>query len=222
MPLVSVPALLSAMLLTHAPDPATADARELWAGHQITFGSREVPFKGTVTTRTDTFSLARVRRREGSIELVQTACRVLIEPVGAVEVTIEATALPRSSMRFVAAPDDGGFASDAELAWGEDDVDGDGNPGVTVRVSAPMCSGELYVSNRSTTKAVGDYTGHGFAGDARVRVVQHVIDAKGACLSVVASDTDERVRGPFAYVPVPADTTCAELLRNGWPVDAEG
>jgi len=222
MPLVSVPALLSATLLTHAPEPAAAEPRELWAGHQVVFGRREVPFKGTVTTRTDTFSLARVRRRDGSIELVQTACRVLIEPVGAVEVTIDASGLPRSSMRFVAAPDGEGLVSEAELAWGEDDVDGDGNPGVTVRVDAPMCSGELYVSNRSTTRAVGDYTGRGFAGDARVRVVQHVIDAKGACLSVVASDTDERVQGPFAYVPVSADTTCAQLLRNGWPVDAEG
>lgn len=194
--------------------------RELWASHQIVFGSREVPFRGTVTTRTDTFALARVRRRDDSIEVVQTACRVLIEPVGNVEVTIAASGLPRSTMRF-AADDEGSFVANAVLGWGEDDVDGDGNPGVTVGVDAPVCSGELYVSSESTTRAVGRFHGTRFAGEARVRVVQHVIDAKGACLSVVASDTDERVRGPFAFVPVSADATCESLLQNGWPVDAE-
>lgn len=199
---------------------AGAPQRELWASHQIAFGKREVPFRGTVTTRTDTFALARVRRTDHGIELVQTACRVLIAPVGNVEVTIAASGLPRSTMRF-AAGDDGDFVANAVLGWGEADVDGDGNPGVTVGVSAPVCSGELYVSNESTTRAVGKYRGARFTGEADVRVVQHVIDAKGACLSVVATDTDERVHGPFAFAPVPADATCESLLRNGWPVDAE-
>lgn len=220
MGMLELPVLFLASWLAAATDSAAAPTREVWAGHQIVFGSREIPFEGTVTTRTDTFTLARVRRREHSVELVQVACRVLVEPVAGVEVKIDAAGLPRSVMRF-ARDDEGGFVADAQLGWGEDDVDGDGNPGVTVEVRAPVCSGELYVSNQSSTRAEAAYDGDRFEGRAAVRVVQHVIDTKGACLSVVARDTDERVRGPFAYVRVPADATCERLLRDGWPVDAE-
>ncbi|HWB78728.1 MAG TPA: hypothetical protein VG755_27370 [Nannocystaceae bacterium] len=212
--------LLLTSWLAAAADGSAGPTREVWAGHQIVFGSRDVPFEGTVATRTDTFTLARVRRRDDSVELTQIACRVLVEPVAGVEVKIDAAALPRSAMRF-AKDDAGEFVADAQLGWGEDDVDGDGNPGVTVRVQAPVCSGELYVSNQSRTRAQAAYDRDRFEGRAAVRVVQHIIDAKGACLSVVARDTDERVRGPFAFVRVAADATCEQLLRDGWPVDAE-
>jgi hypothetical protein len=218
--------LLSSLMITGwlaaAPSPATsAPVGELWAGHQIGFGSREIPFKGTVTTRSDSFVLAEVRRTEGRIELVQRACRVLIEPVGGVRVTVDAAAMPHASMRFVLGEHAKSLVADAVLAWDEDDIDDDGKPGMTVTVDAPVCSGELYVTNRSTTHAAGMLDGRRFDGHAWVRVVQHVIDTKGACLSMAARDTDERVQGPFAYVPVPAGSTCEGLLRNGWPVDAE-
>jgi hypothetical protein len=36
-----------------------------------------------------------------------------------------------------------------------------------------------------------------------------------------AKDTEEVVRGPFAYVRVPDGTTCSSLIDDGWPVDAE-
>lgn len=218
--------MLSSLLFTSwlaaVPSPAAnAPVRELWAGHQIGFGSREIPFKGTVTTRSDSFVLAEVRRTEGRIELVQRACRVLIEPVGGVRVTIDAAAMPRASMRFLLGEQAKSLVADAVLAWDEDDIDDDGNPGMTVTVAAPVCSGELYVTNSSTTHAAGLLEGGRFDGHAWVHVVQHVIDTKGACLSVAARDTNERLQGPFAYVPVPAGTTCEGLLRGGWPVDAE-
>ncbi len=219
--LIGAPALLFTSWLAAAAESTTPPA-ERWAGHQVVFGTRDVPFKGTVRTRTDTFTLAQVRRSADGIELVETACRVLMEKVAGVEVRIDAAGLPRSTAHFSSNDDAGNFVSESELGWGEDDVDGDGNPGVTVEVDAPVCSGELYVTNRSQTNATAEFVGRRFQGSAQVRVVQHIIDAEGACLSMVARDTDERVSGPFAYVRVPAEASCESLLRDGWPVDAEG
>ena len=88
------------------------------------------------------------------------------------------------------------------------------------RVSCPICSGELYVANRSRTRATATLGPGRIEGKARVRVKQQILGAKGACLSAVAKDTDETQAGPFAYVPVPAGSTCETLMAQGWPVSA--
>lgn len=201
-----------------AGDEATPP-RELWAGHQITFGVRDIPFKGEVVTRTDTFVLARAQRSAKGIELSQFACRVLIERVAGVQVSIDHRALPSSRVTFV--PSENGFVADSEVVWGEEDIDGDGHPGMTVEVDAPVCSGEIYVDNHSTTHATATHDGTRLRGNANVHVIQHVLGTKGRCLAMTASDTNEHVQGPFAYVAVPSGTTCASLRRDGWPVDAE-
>ena len=203
----------------HAP---STDAPELWAGHQITYGSRKVPFRGRVQTRTDTFVLATVKRDGDRLTLRQKACRVEFRPVGGVKVNMDSSQLPSDTFRFRSLQS-GGFVGRSKVAWGSEDIDQDGNPGMTVDVDSKVCSGSLFVSNESQTRASGafDGSGAGFSGRARVSIKQTVLGAKGLCLRVVAKDTEEQVRGPFAYVPVPADTTCASLSRRGWPVDAE-
>jgi hypothetical protein len=194
----------------------------LWAGHQVAFGQRAIPFKGKVQTRMDSFVLARLERHGDVVELRQTACHVRFSKVAGVTVHMNATALPRTRMVFSAA-DDAKRALEGRsvVAWASEDLDDDGHPGVTVRVQAPVCNGELYVANRSKTKATATIAPDRLEGRAQVHVRQTILGAEGACLSAVAKDTDEHQSGPFAYVPVPEGTTCETLLRQGWPVTAE-
>lgn len=202
------------------PKSASAERPTLWAGHQVTFGKRDIPFKGEVETRMDSFVLARLRERDdGVIELDQTACHVRFSKVAGVMVHMDAEALP--STRMVLAPkDDGELAGRSLVAWSNEDVDEDGHPGMTVHVSAPVCSGDLYVTNRSKTKATATFGAQRLEGKARVHVRQEILGAEGACLGAVAKTTDEHVTGPFAYVPVPEGTTCETLFNQGWPVTA--
>jgi hypothetical protein len=210
----------------HAASGPSDDPRDapelptLWAGHQVTFGKRDVPFKGEVETRMDSFVLARLDRRGDIIELEQTACHVRFAKVAGVMVHMNVQALPRTRMVFAAAATAEDLTGRSVVAWGSEDLDEDGHPGVTVHVQAPVCSGELYVSNRSKTKATATLEPERLQGRASVHVEQRILGAEGACLSAVAKDTDEHQRGPFAYVPVPEGTTCETLLSQGWPVTA--
>lgn len=216
------------LMSSTSPLPSEASARAasdealptLWAGHQVSFGQRKVPFKGKVQTRTDSFVIARLRRDGQLIELEQTACQVRFSKVAGVRVHMDADALPRTRMVFSANDESRELAGRSIVAWSSADIDDDGNPGMTVRVDAPICSGELYVANRSKTRATATLEGRRLEGKARVRVKQQILGAKGACLSAVAKDTDENQSGPFAYVPVPEGSTCATLMAEGWPVSA--
>ena len=190
-----------------------------WAGHQITLGSREVPFEGDVQTRTDTYVLARLRKHGDGYVLEQRACRVRFTPVGGVKVSMDVDGLPKSQLHLV--PDGhGGLRGRSLVAWGREDVDADGHPGITISVDAPVCSGELYVANRSFTEAKVSLSPSSLQGDADVHVVQSILGADGACLSVVAESTDERLSGQFSFVPVDSGSTCESLFAAGWPVDA--
>lgn len=191
---------------------------QVWAGHQVSFGKRDVPFKGEVQTRTDTWTLARVRHDGEQITLSQEACMVVIRPVAGVKVRMDARALPANEFGFSSNGVD--LKGTSEVSWAREDVDGDGHPGMTVHVDSSVCSGDLYVANRSRTRARAELRGEALRGKARVTVDQEVLGAKGACLSVVASDTHEVVSGPFAYAPVEATTTCKSLMQTGWPIDA--
>ncbi len=214
-------ATLAALPLFADPMAAMASASldgQVWAGHQVTFGRRDVPFKGEVRTRTDTWTIARVRHDDDRITLTQEACMVVIRPVAGVKVRMDARALPANDFGFSSNGVDLKGAS--EVSWRREDVDGDGHPGMTVHVDSPVCSGDLYVANRSSTKARAVLEGDALRGKARVTVDQEILGAKGACLSVVADDTHEVVSGPFAYAPVSNTATCSSLMGSGWPIDA--
>jgi len=220
---VSLLSLATLCALPLFTDPLTTMATQsvdgqVWAGHQVSFGKRDVPFKGEVQTRTDTWTIARVSHDDDKIILSQEACTVIIRPVAGVRVRMDARALP---------PNEFGFSSNgvelkgtSEVSWSREDVDDDGHPGMTVHVDSSVCSGDLYVANRSRTRARADFSGEALRGTARVTVDQEILGAKGACLSVVASDTHEVLTGPFAYAPVEPTTTCRSLMQTGWPIDA--
>jgi hypothetical protein len=220
--LVSVASAAAIALVSTSPasEPgAHGDLPTTWAGHQITIGRREVPFQGEVETRTDTYVLATLRDRGRGLVLEQRACRVRFTPVGGVKVTMKAGSLPKSEMHLVPG-EDGGLRGRSLVAWGREDVDEDGHAGMTVTVDAPVCSGDLYVANRSFTEATVSISDGMLKGEADVHVVQSILGADGACLSVVAEGTDERLSGEFAFVPVDDDASCAGLFASGWPVDA--
>lgn len=190
---------------------------ERWAGHQVVRGVKKVPFLGDLETRTDTFILADVTNRaDGSVELMQKACKVSFKKVAGVRVSVDGPAMPKNKVVFE--PVDGVFKSRSVVKWGSQDIDGDGHPGATVEVDASICSGALYVTNKATTNALAKRSRAGtLTGTVFVRVLQEVLDAEGRCLKKSAKDIDESYRGKFSYTKVDADATCSELLPN-WPV----
>ena len=200
-----------------APRATSAEMPTLWAGHQVALGSKRVPVLGTLETRTDTFVLARLEKVSSGWRLVQEACRVDFAPVGGVSISMDIDALPRSTMNL-RARDDGTFAASSVVRWGSEDLDGDGNPGLTVDVDATICAGSLYVSNTSTSDGTARLAPRFLGGHVDTNVRQSILGAEGACLSRMAEDSNEDVAGPFAYVPVSADATCESLERDGWPV----
>lgn len=220
--MIGTTTVLATQLLTlfGPDDTAPTPHPAVWAGHQVTFGSRKLPFRGRVQTRTDTYVLARIDRRGDDLVVTQRACHVRFEPVGGVQVHMDARALP--SDRFVLEARAGGILRGrSRVDWGSEDVDEDGNPGMTVVVDSDVCSGELYVSNDSRTRALAWRRSDGsLAGHANVRILQQVLGSQGVCLGLVAKDTKEEVRGPFAYVPVSEGASCKSWSPRTWPVDA--
>lgn len=202
-----------------SPEGSLADMPRTWAGHQVALGRRDVPFQGEVETRTDTYVIGKLRERDGHLVLEQQACRVRFKPVGGVKVSLDVDGLPPSELHL-ADDGEGGFRGRSLVAWAREDIDHDGNEGLTVKVRAPVCSGELYVANRSFTEATASLSPSRITGHAEVHVVQTILGARGACLSVVAEGTNERQSGPFAFVPVENGATCDSLFAAGWPVDA--
>lgn len=199
--------------------PPTTVETELWAGHQISFGERKIPFKGNVQTRTDTYILARVHKQENQLKLIQKACQVKVSPVAGVQVSVPADRLQVNAIQLVRDQNQD-YQGSSRVRWQTQDVDNDGFPGMTVGVRAPVCSGDLYVTNDASTKATATLTDAGLRGFASVTIHQQVIGAKGVCLSVVAKDVKEQVRGPFAYTRVNGQEDCQSLLRKPWPVQA--
>lgn len=200
-----------------ASDPAPP---ELWAGHQVVFGSKKLPLLGTVETRTDTFVLAEVKRTAGGLELVERPCEVRFGEVAGARAEVSKAAvrsIPPARVQYREVQDGRWIAKAWRSGWDEADHDRDGQPGLTVRIDAPLCGGELHVATdaRSIARALGS-AGGALTGELRVSVKQRVLGAEGACLGAVASDGEEKLRGWFTYVPVDAGATC-ESLQAAWP-----
>ncbi len=201
-----------------AASGTTAVKTEYWAGHQVVEGTREVPVLGTLHTRMDTYTLARVRRQGDTVTIDQRACKVDFTDVGGVKVYIDADVLPDSRLVFERVEDTPHYLMTGEVVWDEEDIDEDGKPGMRVYVDAPVCSGNLHVTNKTITNARAFGDKGPFYGEVTVTVRQKILDAEGTCLSGVAKDSYERSKGSFEYTKIKADATCQSLLDEGWPV----
>ncbi|MCA9671047.1 MAG: hypothetical protein KC503_35865 [Myxococcales bacterium] len=195
----------------------------LWVGHQFVEGRRVVPILGPLRTRTDTYVIARVRRRGGRIELEQRTCRVDFAKVAGGKVRLSdrgVAALPSARITFRPHQSRLLYAAPWRVGWGSEDIDRDGKPGMTIRVDAPLCGGTLQVASRTTSVARGQRRGELFVGQVAVTVRQRILGASGRCLRLVARDSKDSMIGHFAYRRVPAGTTCSDLARRPWPVRA--
>lgn len=196
-----------------------AEAPQLWIGHQIVRGRREVPVLGTLETRTDTWVLAEVHRTDAqTIEIRERPCRVRVAPAAGAHVTIPDAAvwqLPPVSVRYKSSAS-GWLAAPWVAGWDGRDHDKDGHPGLTIAVDAPLCGGQLHVASAARSIARAQMVNGALAGEIKVRLAQRILGTEGVCLGVLASDSDERLTGRFAYAPVPAESTCASLERDGW------
>lgn len=202
--------------------PAGGGAEERWAGHQVLLGARNLPILGRLETRSESFQLARVQRSEEGLRLVQQTCRMEIAPVAGVTVRFLPEGVPKmppSVIEYVRRKDrwEGG---PWVTEWNEEDVDGDGKPGATLVVEAPICGGTLYVGGFSRASTRATEKEGGIVGEMRARVGHRILGTSGGCLRLVARDSEESVSGTFAYVPVPPDATCESLLAGPWPARA--
>lgn len=219
------PAFLGTDPTTTPAAPTTEDApitTEHWAGHQVTFGTREVPVLGTLQTRLDTYVIARVRKQGGTVQIDQRACKVEYGDVGGVKVYVDANVLPDSRIVFEQVEGTPHYAMSGTVNWGEEDIDEDGFPGMRVYVDAPVCSGNLHVTNRTTTSARAfSEDGGPLFGEVTISVRQRILGAEGRCLSALSEDSFERSKGSFRYTKIKANDTCKTLLAGDWPVKAK-
>lgn len=202
---------------------ALAAGSELWAGHAVVTGKRSVPFLGKVEAKTESWVVARVERTANGFRLEQKSCRVeLSNPLG-VELKMNpgaAEKLPALIIEYVKRPDGKYYQAPSVSGWGAEDVDGDGKPGMTVNVSAPICGGKLFVGLKTKSMSRGELSPDGvMRGEIKAQVAQKVLDSEGACLSVLSNDADDPANGTFAYVPTSSAATCASLNSAArWPV----
>ena len=219
------PTVLLALLLFGETPSADASPAEVWAGHQILRGMRHVPLHSDVLDETENYVLAKVRRTGGHIELRQHFCRVESKPIKGVTVALSSSGVAHMSATTMAidvAADGGAKIGPWDVAWGREDMDGDGKPGATFTVSGTFCSGDLYVSSQSHyTVERAQLDGQGLSGELKAEQKQQILGASGLCLRAMAGDSNESQHGTFAFRPVPSGTTCQSLAGKPWPVKAQ-
>jgi hypothetical protein len=217
-------ALLPALTALMFGTPQSAETQEVWAGHAVVIGHRNVPFLGKVEARTESYVLAKVTKRGDTITLDQVSCAVDLQNPTGVKLSLNPDAperLPPVRLEFEKKSDGLWYQHEATSGWDKEDVDADGHPGMTVNVDAPICGGKLFVGAHTTSLARGSPTPEGgLKGQMKLKVRQTVIDTEGACLSILVKDSEEKAAGYFAYAPVPKDATCESLKKGGWPVTA--
>lgn len=183
-----------------------------------------MPVLGTIENRTDSFLLAEVRRTAEGVELRQSACSLRFKPVLGVKITMPTTAirkLPASRIRYRRGDADTLQARPWTVSWAEQDLDGDGKPGVTVEVESPWCSGQIQVASKAVSQASGTLTADGLEAAIEVATDQRIMAATSWCLS--AGSKDERLdqRGRVRYQRVTPGTTCETLQSAPWPVHVD-
>jgi len=207
---------LLALPQTSTSSAGDQSSSEVWVGHQVVKGKREIIMLGKVPTRTETFVLAKVKRVADRIELEQRPCRVEIQETMGIEVKIPPpmlAGLPTARIVFEHVGSGRYQSKPWTVAWGKRDLDGDGHPGATIAVEASLCGGELYVANRTTASARGVIAADGMSGTLDVRVEQSILGGSGMCVKLASDDSDEQQDGVFTYTRVPQGSTCESLFR---------
>ena len=200
---------------------------EWWAGHQITVGQRKVPFIGKIDTRLDSYYLARFRQTQNGVFLEQKTCATRHSKVGGVSFELDDRRTPELALMLApnvqaeANHERNQFVGLAKVGWAEEDRDRDGHPGMTVRVDAPLCSGELYLANQTVYQTkLNIMDSKHVQGEVSISLSMRVIDTNKLCLSLFTKDSNEQTTGVVSYRAVPAGSTCDSFPVSQWPARA--
>ncbi len=97
------------------------------------------------------------------------------------------------------------------------DQDGDGKPGMTVRVSG-IVTGDIYVVQRATSSLRGNLRGGAFVGGIDFRQEQRILGATSSVLEKGPEAKPDPSRSRFRMSPVKPGISCDEARRlaAGW------
>jgi hypothetical protein len=112
---------------------------------------------------------------------------------------------------------DGSFTGRWRAGFDARDWDRDGEPGLSIEVSAPLCKGRVFVASETRNRARAREQGDRLEGEIVVDVHQRLLGASSWCLGLGGKDTRDTQRGTLTYARVPDETTCDDLARSGWP-----
>jgi hypothetical protein len=228
-------------LLAAGPGP-TPELTGRWARLQVTAAVSEVPVIGEVSSETRALSIVDLRRRGDGYVVREQVCgleneslggavrarfpapflRALGAPELAAEVHLEAGVLRYeevrpSRVRGAALADPAADPLPADTADPRlVDADGDGQPGLTVKIEG-LVDGEVYVVQRDSSTLLGRVLAPDhIRGAVRWRAEQEVL---GASRDVLATNPDNRPhpepgRSRFEMRRIPARATCPQLLRR--------
>ncbi len=212
-PQSAAPAAPTAGPVASAAPPSTPPAvTAVWSGRQVVRGTRELPVLGEFETRTDLWVLARVTRQGDRWDVEQTACRITVAKVVGVRASfpqVAVAALPKVKFEITRWADGVLHPTPWFSGWNEADLDNDGWPGITLTVSAPLCSGRLAIaSNAYNQGEVRQANDRGLAMDIKVHVGQRTLESTGWCLKLADEQTNDAFTGEALYEPLPAGSGC--------------
>lgn len=225
-----------------AAAPSPPDLRGTWRFELIVVTHASIPVLGTTTVESRTLFLTRVAGSVRSPVIDAVACQIQVEPSRAIAVTTVpqefVDAIPpkhtpavltwhEDRWRFQAdmRPQPLGYAPEAsggELPQrpgdpGITDLEGDGHPGGTIHLDAPLFGQiDLYVVQHAHTVLDGTWTGaHDWTGEATVHDFgQRTIGASNRLFMANADISVDQEHSRFRWARVAEGTECA-ALRDG-------
>jgi hypothetical protein len=190
---------------------------QTWVGHQVLQGERQFPIIGSKIAKTKNIMIAKVKIYENEIILSQNMCQVSFEKLYGVDIqmnSLSTQAIPVSHTTFYHNNANLTFeANKWEVKWGNEDLDLDDNPGITIELDSTFCSGKLFTSNYSSAEAFARFDKSGdFVGSIVNEVNQKYLGADSFCLRMSAGDTHEIQKGNFKYSQVEKNITCTQAI----------
>ena len=212
-----------------------------WAQLQVQSAKSEVPFVGEVTATTTTLLLVDLRAGEGgALTLRQSICDVTLDSGTALvstvlpDATVAAIAPIERPVTFSAADSSVSFVGLTEV-WGATlaspetealptdksdprvvDHEGDGKPGMTVRISG-LLDGEIYLVQRGRTTLTGAFDGQDRVdGLIAWTQEQSILDTDNPLLKTPIPTTvdPDPTRSYFRTTRVSSAATCAEVSAD--------
>ncbi len=237
---VEAPAPAAEAAAAEAPAaPVPPDLRGLWRFDLRIVSNAKVPVLGTTEVKSRTTFLATVDGTAEAPVIHTRPCQLQAEPSRAIAKTIVPQsfieALPRKTFAPRLEAGDGGWRFHADMrpqylgydpkvagekpphdkeAKGITDLEGDGHPGGTIHLDAPIFGLiELYVVQRAHTVLDGTWTGADvWEGDATVLAFgQRTIGASNRLFVANAEVTVDQANSRFRWARVPPGTTCGQL-----------